>query len=431
MSLSRSQIPSTDEIKSTKRMIRELETRLEEAIQAQLQNVIDELQQELGHCRAWIAPVYRAPLEILSMVFIEASQIDWNIPFVVGAVCRYWRLAILDTPQAWTFIPLKQIATATSHPVLLGRSAPYPVDFDITSPADLHLLPVMDQVTERVRCLAVIAAQFEITSRSFSSLTTLILGNPSESMYTPNAHALLDGQLFPRLRRLHSGNVFDSIQGPLPPYSTLAPIEELSFTTRDHQRAAGIIQTLAPQLVLLYVFFTSIYSGNATELTEIDFPLMTSLIIVEPRSSGKPQWVFDAHTPLLKTYIQGADSAGENIHQDTNTVERLAFLYGVDFKRFPNVREAISTPGGIDVLLDRLEAAPKTFLPNLEMVTCERSSNMEARLCALKESGRSVVLNSMSSSVRFLSPPHACSYSSFPCPPSLIRLQLGNPTPSE
>lgn len=372
-------------------MIRELELRLERVKGDLDRSVIDELESELEHRKAWIAPVHRIPVELLSMIFVEAIFIDWRLLFVIGAVCRFWRQSLLGTPQAWSFMLLGLMRDVSCIPSILSRSAPYPINISILSKADTYLVSLLETHVERVRCIITPPETFKITRQSFLHLTTLVLRSSSGAISTRNTRLLLDGRRFPQLRRLHCGFVFDSVQGLIWHKNNLPPIEELGLCTSRQHVATRVCQILAGQLRVLYLYFQQPYITSGDEPTEIEFPILTSLTIRYMRHRGQPQTqLFNGHTPMLYSYTQSAELLENNLHQDTGTVQRLTYLGVIDFRPLPRVRIVISEANDIVHLVDTLEKEPHV-LPDLERVVCERISGIRARLTAFNQSyGRNI-----------------------------------------
>lgn len=404
----RSGLPSKDEMENTKLAITNLENSLKEAILNNASDKINELEQELLHRRAWIAPIRLIPVEILSIIFLDTSRMSGKAPFILGGVCRFWRDIILGMPEVWSFIRLNQIVTVTGLPIIIQRGAPYPVKLDILSDADFHLIPIIDTLVERIGCLKIKPDKFKITHRSFSSLTTLVLIETfDKSVFTRNTHALLNGQLFPQLRRLYGGNIFDSIKSPLPSFPIYPPIEELGLVCRNHHLAALICQVLASQLRVLYIVALKMYDPPTALPIEVTFPSLKHLTLLQ--CGRKLQWNMIGHTPNLESYTQVGSSSG-NIHRDVTSVQHLKYKDEIDLKDFQRVQTITTVSLGIEGLLSNLETEPHGF-PCLDAIICDFEDEMKARLEIFNSNyGRDILLKPREPTSRLLMSPYIGMY---------------------
>ncbi|KIM29288.1 hypothetical protein M408DRAFT_68186, partial [Serendipita vermifera MAFF 305830] len=65
---------------------------------------ISALKEGIAIRRAWIAPIRKLPVEILSEIFVHCRTVSWLAPVKISEVCRLWRQVVLSTPRAWTSI---------------------------------------------------------------------------------------------------------------------------------------------------------------------------------------------------------------------------------------------------------------------------------------------------------------------------------------
>jgi hypothetical protein len=70
--------PTPSEIQLSKESVDILEMQLQDALAARLPA-------EIGESRPWIA---RIPHDVISMIFLELSQMDWSAPLVLSQVCH-------------------------------------------------------------------------------------------------------------------------------------------------------------------------------------------------------------------------------------------------------------------------------------------------------------------------------------------------------
>jgi hypothetical protein len=96
--------PSQEETRHAKEAIYQLELVLKDAYELleQAKTRVYKLVGELDKRKAWIAPIRRLPVEILSEIFIFSSEVGGLVPLTITEVSRHWREVILATPRAWS-----------------------------------------------------------------------------------------------------------------------------------------------------------------------------------------------------------------------------------------------------------------------------------------------------------------------------------------
>lgn len=398
--------PSKDDIPKVKMVLENLEIRLKEARLSNVEETITKLEKTLTRYKDWIAPVRRIPLEILSMIFVEATRVDWKMPFILGNVHSVWRLSILGTPQVWSMVNLNKIQPGSPVDSVVERSDPFPLKLIITEDRDAHLASLIESHTNRIRYLEVRPTLFTTPTRSLSNLTTLVVLNPRTHAYKLDPQVFLDGRWFPKLRCLHSGLNFDRIGGDFVLPTLVPPIEEIALTTRKPRVATVILERLAHRLVVLYMVSLIPTHAYASNPVNIVFPRLHTLSIITPLPNLCP-WPFEAQTPVLYTYRQGPPRPEQgNSHRDTKTVKRLCFGGNIDLRLFPEIREVRAAPKGAEELLDFLNVKPTAF-PELDIITCKREGNIEEKIRVFNhEYGRNITPDLIEEHVAYLASPY-------------------------
>lgn len=172
--------------------------------------------------RRFLHPLRRLPIEILTLIFVEACTSptpnaltlpeDYfetpNTVWALSSTCRKWREIVLVTPTLWSDIRvdfdgiqfdgdeddkqvLKTVTKQLSHQISSARAAPLSVSFgaspptgfgyEDTLPAPLHYLfaPSAPKITRLILELPLEAlAEFSMISSSLCTLDTLVLAVP-------------------------------------------------------------------------------------------------------------------------------------------------------------------------------------------------------------------------------------------------------------
>lgn len=356
--------------------------------------------------RAWVAPAHRVLIEILSIIFVDATLIDWRAPFVLGRVCRHWRHTVLQTPKAWSMIKLNLIKPGLHISTIIARSEPFPIDLIIADSSDPHALALIPELQGRIKSMMVEFKSFYVPQHSFPQLTDLVLLVP-HSISHEHPKAILDRNIFPNLQSLTCGAVLDAISGEIPPNIALPPIKRLALMTRKLDTTIKLLQRLSNQLVVLHIeIYGPIERHAFSEPLHVIFPQLNTLTIIPPSSfvyGPSFEWPFVARTPILESYVEKSLQFC-NIHKDTWNVTRLAFSGGTNLRLFPKLRDVIGNSVTMTTLMDYLEMNPKA-LPDLKRVTFHRAKLFEDRLDRFNlKYGRNIVTNIVEMPISFLSP---------------------------
>ncbi|KAJ7586347.1 hypothetical protein C8J56DRAFT_103679 [Mycena floridula] len=124
--LRENRIPYLGEVENIRSVVEETQAELDD-VQDEMMNLEtrlsalkkreEVLKQSLGEQRSLISPIRRLPVEIISMIFVEACNCDdpleWvhegvaRTPFVLATTCRYWRTIVLDIGAVWSTIRMR------------------------------------------------------------------------------------------------------------------------------------------------------------------------------------------------------------------------------------------------------------------------------------------------------------------------------------
>jgi F-box-like len=308
--------PTPEELKKAKETIklvqRDLETAMEVLAQAQLR--VEILKKDLEERNAWIAPARRLPFDVLSMIFDWCSDIKWDSPAQIAAVCRTWRRVVLDTPRAWSFIDLASKMTDEGITMFFERSRQRPLH--VYLPEDRRF--DLSSVAHRIHCISLDDIRSLPQTLVFPNLRRLSIFWPASALPLAEVTA----HRFPALRHLGTTSV------PLPPTAvekniSLPQIESWSlFIPRGRAWLDGL-PSCQNTLVSLSLDFHRI--GTGAELPSILLPVLRCLTIAGyTLDSG----LLNLRTPILETYAEFIYERGpleSPIHTDVSTVTQMRF----------------------------------------------------------------------------------------------------------
>lgn len=159
-------LPSPEETQRAIEAIKQLETGLQEAVEAfeRAKSRFLTLQRDLEERRWWIAPIRKLPTEILTEVFLLASETDRLAPLKLAGVCHLWREIMFATPRAWSFIYLEKGSPSDVYlNTFLERSHPRLLHLCVSEHNNLtHTIKsVLVNFLHRIECLTICSSQLE------------------------------------------------------------------------------------------------------------------------------------------------------------------------------------------------------------------------------------------------------------------------------
>ncbi|KIM21932.1 hypothetical protein M408DRAFT_29176 [Serendipita vermifera MAFF 305830] len=357
-------IPSIDDIIPAKNAIDALEARLLEA-----QRLVDELQQEITARKAWIAPIRRLPSELLSIIFVHRCRRRWDAPLTIQLVSRWWRKIIIQTPQAWTFIPLREFNDSKQvenlAELFLRRGRQWHVSLPLFSKIGKmrRLLGPLANVSNHIVCMYDInpIANYQLRYRNLEDLDI----SWDDRWLPKTLHVYLDTDHFPRLRTLSF-----TLRGEIDlrtrmtfSSSSIPPLQYLELHTQDFPSVSSIIQACSSTLKFLICGFNSQSSlGMTTPRKSVHFPELHSVRLLDTHHDSK--WLLEAITPKLRAYE--AIGTFEGVSVDTSNVEyldtldhRILYSYSslrfLDLSRYP-LQSVVTT---LEYLVKETEVCPK------------------------------------------------------------------------
>ncbi|KAJ3747314.1 hypothetical protein DFH05DRAFT_1479418 [Lentinula detonsa] len=135
-----------------------------------------------SHLRSLISPVGNLPAELLIEIFAFCAAEDCLAPLTLGAICRFWKSVVDESPRVWQVAVLddkRSMAASQSQARLwIGRSAPLQFDVKLNVEDADNVLPLLAPflpVFHRWRQLTITGARQESVclSDAFSRLDTL------------------------------------------------------------------------------------------------------------------------------------------------------------------------------------------------------------------------------------------------------------------
>jgi len=220
--------------------------------------------------------------DILSLIFIYASDGDWRAPVHVGLTCKRWRALILDTPTAWRLDQLHRIP-ADHVSTWIARSGDHrTISLTVPSTATSQWVNVIISHRKRINRLRLHAHHDLLTRELFPMVNTLELfeGNgaygPIKSwlkVYSMNITPVS----YPSLQSLsiYSDNMCTFTMQPIP---IPIPVTNLFLESRNLTSWGELLIACASTVVVLTL---KVLPGlpSVIRLPTIGFPRLVALII--------------------------------------------------------------------------------------------------------------------------------------------------------
>ena len=399
-------LPSQEEIGLANQAINELTLELERVTDAvdasKLQNLdwgpyqqtreqTVALMKEIQVLQAWIAPIRKLPVEILSQIFVSVAQIAPLGPVRITEVCRLWHQAVISTPRAWVHIylarkniykdPKQYFSTfmKRSEPYLLHLFLPKEEYNDPEDPSQRPLEELIKAQSHRIQCLTIPNAESQLQrpiTTSFPHVDHLYVTIHYSCPFSISA------ALFPSLRYLDcSGASWLTISAKI----EFPPLQYLSFMLDSGSLWIAILQRCSTTLKGLKVIGRFLECEPAPK-ARIVFPLLEHLEYSDytdlDTGDELGEWPIEAITPRLISYANYVDQIDGNsfptmhtdvkyvTHLNTDDVSQLASYTSLHFLQiiaFHTTFERVFT------MLEELGDDPKV-LPALEKIHVSQSS---------------------------------------------------------
>lgn len=238
---------------------------------------ISALKEGIAIRRAWIAPIRKLPVEILSEIFVHCRTVSWLAPVKISEVCRLWRQVVLSTPRAWTSIHFRvelgpanmQCYLSTfikrSNPHLLHLRVPGDSNWTYFSP-NLYSSTISEHFN-RIFCLYLPGNEIMISGVRLPKLTHLNLWRSNDMPLR------ITRSKFPSLVYLNCpGYKLEQEEND----AEYPPLHFLSFFADIDQKWVQVVKGLSPFLKSLTVFGHTLSDG-VKPVTTVEFPMLKYL----------------------------------------------------------------------------------------------------------------------------------------------------------
>ncbi|KIM26583.1 hypothetical protein M408DRAFT_312592 [Serendipita vermifera MAFF 305830] len=307
-------ISSPQDVILAKEAISKLEIALKAAEEALEEVEVDTLTREIETRRAWLAPIRRLPVEILSDIFLFCRDLDPFSPLTISKVNRMWRQVILSTLHAWSTIhvnaerPYQHVVKCMStyiersNPCFLHVFLPerYRCYDPYRSLEDLERLGLSQ--ASRLQSLSISAVPLGTFSpATFPNLTRLFLGGIME---IDIPLSLFDSSRFPQLRILVLAGEVLVVAGPCASTNITFPRLQFLGINECEQDSSWItlVQQCSTTLQGLSVYYMDV--GRVFPETTIYFPKLEYLMIWPYPDEPLHSRFIDAVTPSLRSYVE-------------------------------------------------------------------------------------------------------------------------------
>ena len=327
-------LPSKNDIKNVLKAINEIEARLE-----QDPELVHTLAKELEALKAWAAPIRRLPFDILSLLFVEASEQDWEAPLALEQVCASWRACLLHTPRAWVNIELSHRFSPGVMEKYLTRSRQCPIHLHVEAVSHSYALPLSRLTSRHASRICSLEIDAATTPRRKWHVSTLkrlhIAGEASGRLLfkalvweSPTLEFLSVGQV----------DILPSYRNKLRQY--FANLQHLVIRDAEGVDWVMIVEECASTLQVLELTFFEPSLSRVRQ--QLHFPLLHRLVI-DSYSNQWWLWPFDAVTPKLLSYSEFHSYARRDssilpaYHRNTESVVHLHTNRVPNFAQYPNL----------------------------------------------------------------------------------------------
>jgi hypothetical protein len=343
----RAALPSLEDFKHAKKAISELEDALEDALvvleQALLR--VRTLTKDLEERKAWIAPIRKLPNELLSEIFIFASEMEDLAPVRITEVCHLWYEMVLATPRAWSLIYttapehrkhlVQYVSTFVerSNPCLLHLWIPdddQGSDDSYFEPPVNKVLPLLLPSLSRIRCLSISNWQLRtLTNEKMPNLAYLWITDSAPDI----PPFFINQSQFPRLQSIQSTGcpLADS-----PSLTWFPPLQRLAIQINHHSTWMDVVRNCAATLKALGLVGDLQWPERVT----ITFPLLESLSLSNFSETPEAQvWSIKMVTPGIISYDEFAGaSTASGLHDDVKSVIHLRSSHVFDLAPCTSLR---------------------------------------------------------------------------------------------
>ncbi|KAG8771242.1 hypothetical protein FRC20_003261 [Serendipita sp. 405] len=293
---------------------------------------VERLQREVAVRKAATAPIWSLPVEIMAMIFLECSYLNWKSPLILRAVCRKWHSLVGETKRAWSRLeithatPLRFIKFWFQHYVSISgsihQSQPKPSNFPNLEVLRIGRLNRATQVGKEKKA-----------ARDQKKVLYIL------RHHTESDSSLLNSIRFPRLTVLQLHGPPAALLRQVAKTPFFPPLQELHITVGD-SCWREIIAHAAGGLVKLTLWISEDYrlpSALPILLRKLTHLFIYSVPIKSPPLRNRFYHGFYLRTPSLQSYHQrGRVHAKRILHADVCTVRSacLEALPHADLSKF-------------------------------------------------------------------------------------------------
>lgn len=282
----------------------------------------------------WISPVRMLPFEILSSIFIMASQQEWKAPLRIVNVCHFWRDVVLATPQAWAFIDFRDFPKVQTVSMFIERSGRCPLHclFTISfQSSQAYYSALSSRIINRIHCLVVTRMSMNLLLERYPNLTRLTVDKVSTSV--PLEY--LDISRLPNLRYFEGSFSKVGIARDIASCQTFPRLENMVITTDSQLAWVDAVRACSRTLTSCHIFIGD--KVPAVPALSIQFPKLERLSITS-RPNSHTNWKFTANTPVLETYSLNFVPEKHSVTIDPEIITHLQCRKCITLDPYPKLR---------------------------------------------------------------------------------------------
>lgn len=262
-------------------------------------------------------------------------------------------------------MPLEYAKSPKLQELFLKNSVPFNLHVDIPDKPTSRTHTLIAQVADRIDCLHISQKHYNILQdRSFSELRRLRFHGAESIADDTDTGCILNADMFPKLRFLWAHTIFDTIPWTVPPFPNLVALQDLRIIANNPDIWTMIVDLCSHSLKILSIYLQTPEHETEDEPKTIIFPNLEYFAIHYINADSPAPWPINARTPVLQAYTERLNSTGTigPIHQDTETVVSLDYLFHMDLSMFPQVQQINFCPfvlsDNINMLYDNPDICP-------------------------------------------------------------------------
>ncbi|KAG8801493.1 hypothetical protein FRC16_000374 [Serendipita sp. 398] len=320
---------------------------------------VERLRREVAVRKAVIAPIWPLPVEILSIIFLECTYLDWKSPLIIRAVCRKWHSIVGETKRAWSRLEITHATPLCFIEFWFQHYVSTPLHLSVHPSGSTKAVEVALDHQPSLVCFSLFD-NLHVLMNSFPNLEVLRIGrlnratqvgkekkvarDQKKALYilrhrTESDSSLLSSIRFPRLTVLQLHDPPAALLRQVAKTPFFPPLQELHITVGD-SGWREIIEHAAGGLVKLTFWISEDYRlpyALPILLRKLTHLFIYSVPIKSPPLRNRYYHGFYLRTPSLQSYHQqGRVHAKRILHADVSTVRSacLEALPHADLSKF-------------------------------------------------------------------------------------------------